>query len=103
MADETPVFQIQRMYLKDLSLEQPNSPAILLEQEQPTVDIQLGVQNLLNTNNYGTYLATPGAGTPVVAGSVDANGNEIQTSFVASRISAPPRIVRLSVRFHLNR
>ena len=36
-------FQIQRVYLKDLSLEQPNSPAILLEQEQPTVDIQLGV------------------------------------------------------------
>ncbi|MBV8579366.1 MAG: TonB-dependent receptor, partial [Candidatus Eremiobacteraeota bacterium] len=31
-----------------------------------SVDIQLGVQNLLNTNNYGTYLATPGAGTPVV-------------------------------------
>ena len=38
-----PVFQIQRVYLKDLSLEQPNSPAILLEQEQPAVDIQLGV------------------------------------------------------------
>lgn len=45
MADqqEDPVFQIQRVYLKDLSLEQPNSPAILLEQAQPTVDIQLGV------------------------------------------------------------
>ena len=27
-----PVFQIQRIYLKDLSLEQPNSPQILLEQ-----------------------------------------------------------------------
>ena len=38
-----PVFQIQRVYLKDLSLEQPNSPAILLVQEQPSVDIQLGV------------------------------------------------------------
>ncbi|OQW88353.1 MAG: protein-export chaperone SecB [Rhodoferax ferrireducens] len=38
-----PVFQIQRVYLKESSLEQPNSPAILLEQEQPTVDIQLGV------------------------------------------------------------
>ena len=38
-----PVFQIQRVYLKDLSLEQPNSPAILLEQEQPGVEIQLGV------------------------------------------------------------
>ena len=42
--EDTPVFQIQRVYLKDLSLEQPNSPAILLEQEQPSVDIQLGVQ-----------------------------------------------------------
>ena len=45
MADDnqTPVFQIQRMYLKDLSLEQPNSPQILLEQSQPAVDIQLGL------------------------------------------------------------
>ena len=39
-----PVFQIQRVYLKDVSLEQPNSPAILLEQEAPSVDIQLGVE-----------------------------------------------------------
>jgi preprotein translocase subunit SecB len=38
-----PVFQIQRVYLKEASLEQPNSPAILLVQEQPTVDIQLAV------------------------------------------------------------
>jgi preprotein translocase subunit SecB len=38
-----PVFQIQRVYLKDISLEQPKSPAILLEQEQPGVDIQLSV------------------------------------------------------------
>jgi preprotein translocase subunit SecB len=38
------VFQIQRVYLKEASLEQPNSPAILLEQEQPAVDIQLGVE-----------------------------------------------------------
>ena len=44
MADQDPVFQIQRVYLKEASLEQPNSPAILLEQEQPAVDIQLGVQ-----------------------------------------------------------
>ena len=39
MADDTPtnapMFQIQRMYLKDLSLEQPNSPQILLDQGQP--------------------------------------------------------------------
>mgnify|MGYP000311272291 CR=1 FL=1 len=41
--DNNPVFQIQRMYLKDLSLEQPNSPQILLEQQQPQVDINLGI------------------------------------------------------------
>src|SRR3954466_11883353 len=41
---QDPVFQIQRVYLKEASLEQPNSPAILLEQEQPAVDIQLGVE-----------------------------------------------------------
>lgn len=46
MADLDPVFQIQRVYLKEASLEQPNSPAILLEQEQPSVDIQLGVESL---------------------------------------------------------
>ena len=46
MADLDPVFQIQRVYLKEASLEQPNSPAILLEQQQPSVDIQLGVESL---------------------------------------------------------
>lgn len=40
-AEGTPVFQIQRMYLKDLSLEQPNAPHILMEQQQPQVDINL--------------------------------------------------------------
>ena len=40
---DTPIFKIQRIYMKEASLEQPNSPAILLEQESPTVDIQLGV------------------------------------------------------------
>jgi len=39
--DTTPMFQIQRIYLKDLSLEQPNSPQILLEQGQPAVEINL--------------------------------------------------------------
>ena len=43
-ANLDPVFQIQRVYLKDMSLEQPNSPEILMQQEQPSVDIQLGVE-----------------------------------------------------------
>jgi preprotein translocase subunit SecB len=43
MSDQ-PVFQIQRVYLKDLSLEQPNSPQILTEQGQPQVDVNLGIE-----------------------------------------------------------
>ena len=40
MSDENlqPVFQIQRVYLKDMSLEQPNSPAIFLEQQAHAFD-----------------------------------------------------------------
>ena len=41
-----PVFNIQRMYLKDMSMEQPNSPQILLEQEQPAVDINIGIEQV---------------------------------------------------------
>jgi len=45
MAEENvqPVFQIQRVYLKDLSLEQPNSPAIFLEQEAPAIEVSVDV------------------------------------------------------------
>ena len=45
MSDQNlqPIFQIQRVYLKDLSLEQPNSPAIFLEQEAPSVEVTLDV------------------------------------------------------------
>jgi len=45
MAEETlqPVFQIQRIYLKDLSLEQPNSPEIFLDQEPPTIEVAVDV------------------------------------------------------------
>jgi preprotein translocase subunit SecB len=45
MADQNPMFNIQRVYLKEASLEQPNSPAILLQKEQPTVEINLGVHS----------------------------------------------------------
>jgi preprotein translocase subunit SecB len=38
---QQPIFQIQRMYLKDLSLEIPGAPRIFLEQQQPAVEISL--------------------------------------------------------------
>lgn len=45
MSDENqqPSFQIQRVYLKDMSLEQPNSPAIFLEQEAPAIEVSVDV------------------------------------------------------------
>ena len=36
-----PVFSIEKLYVKDLSVEVPNSPEVFLEREQPQVEIQL--------------------------------------------------------------
>lgn len=46
MSEQTPqpVFAIEKLYLKDLSLEIPNSPQIFLEREQPQIDVQLHTQ-----------------------------------------------------------
>lgn len=40
---QAPVFQLQRVYLKDASLELPHAPQIFLEQDPPQVDVQLEV------------------------------------------------------------
>jgi preprotein translocase subunit SecB len=36
-----PVFSIEKVFVKDLSLEVPNAPQVFLEREAPQVDIQL--------------------------------------------------------------
>jgi preprotein translocase subunit SecB len=36
-----PVFSIEKLYVKDISLEIPNAPQVFLERESPQVDIQL--------------------------------------------------------------
>ena len=36
-----PVFSIEKVYVKDLSVEIPNAPQVFLEREAPAVDIQL--------------------------------------------------------------
>jgi preprotein translocase subunit SecB len=38
------VFQIQRVYVKDLSFESPNSPAVFVGQWNPTANLQLNNQ-----------------------------------------------------------
>jgi preprotein translocase subunit SecB len=44
-APQAPVFQLQRVYLKDASLEMPHAPQIFLEQGTPQIEVQLDVQN----------------------------------------------------------
>jgi preprotein translocase subunit SecB len=39
-----PVFNIEKLYVKDLSLEIPNAPTIFLERENPQIDLQLNTQ-----------------------------------------------------------
>jgi preprotein translocase subunit SecB len=41
----SPEFNIQRVYMKDASLEMPNAPQIFLEQEPPKIDVQIHVDH----------------------------------------------------------
>lgn len=43
MSDQPqPVFSIEKIYVKDLSLESPNSPHCFLERESAQIEVQLG-------------------------------------------------------------
>jgi preprotein translocase subunit SecB len=55
-----PVFNMQRVYLKDLSLEMPNAPNIFLEQEGPKVEVAINVggQALADTVYESTITVT---------------------------------------------
>ena len=59
-ADASPSFNMQRVYLKDMSLELPNSPHIFLEQETPQVEVSINVggQRLADTVFESTVTAT---------------------------------------------
>jgi preprotein translocase subunit SecB len=44
--EEMPVFRMQKMYIKDLSFENPNAPGIFLAQgQEPKVDFNLQLSN----------------------------------------------------------
>ena len=43
-AADAPVFSIERIYVKDLSLENPNSPRSFLINEQPAVEVSLATR-----------------------------------------------------------
>lgn len=39
--NKQPVFNIEKLYVRDLSVEVPNAPAAFLEREQPNVNVEL--------------------------------------------------------------
>jgi preprotein translocase subunit SecB len=41
VSDEQPAFGIEKIYVKDLSLEVPNAPQVFLLPEQPSMEVQL--------------------------------------------------------------
>jgi preprotein translocase subunit SecB len=56
----SPTFNMQRVYLKDLSLEMPNAPHIFLEQAAPNVEVNIGIggQRLAETMFEATITIT---------------------------------------------
>ncbi len=42
---QQPLFAIEKIYVKDLSLEIPNAPSIFLERDTPEINMQLGSKN----------------------------------------------------------
>jgi preprotein translocase subunit SecB len=40
-----PTFNIEKLYVKDLSLEVPHAPSIFLERENPQIDLQLHTEH----------------------------------------------------------
>jgi len=42
-APQPPVFRLQKMYLKDLSFENPEAPDVFLAKGEPKVDVNLGL------------------------------------------------------------
>ena len=46
MADaQEPVFNIEKLYVKDLSVEVPNAPAIYLEREAPQIEVNMSTES----------------------------------------------------------
>ena len=54
---QQPVFSIEKIYVKDISLEVPNAPQIFLEREAPQIDVQLNTTSgVVSEGVYETVL-----------------------------------------------
>ena len=65
MAEEQQaIFNIEKIYVKDLSIEVPNAPQIFLERETPKIDIQLSTKaNPINEGHFEVVLSVTATAT----------------------------------------
>jgi preprotein translocase subunit SecB len=85
-----PSFQIEKIYVKDLSLEIPNAPQVFVEQTQPQLEVQINTQGgqfaegLFEVSVSATVTAKAGERTLFLAEAVQAgifsvrNGPELE-------------------------
>ncbi len=73
MSEQQPVFSIEKIFLKDLSLEIPGAPQIFAEREAPTIDINLHTE---------TREIEAGVYEVVVTATVTAKLKEDKTAFL---------------------
>ena len=67
--DQQAAFTLERIYVKDISYEAPNTPQVFLEQEAPAVNVQLGIE-------HGVIDASEGYYEALLTVTVTANVNE---------------------------
>jgi preprotein translocase subunit SecB len=56
MSEEKPVFSIEKIYVKDLSIEVPNAPQVFLNRQTPSIEVQ--IQSKASTIGDGMYEVT---------------------------------------------
>lgn len=67
--EQQPVFQVEKVYAKDVSLEIPNAPLVFTEQTQPQVEVQMAhdvanfAEGLYEVTVKGTVTARAGEKT----------------------------------------
>ena len=50
--EQQPVFSVEKLYVKDLSLEVPHAPKIFLEQETPEIDMRISTASEKVEDNF---------------------------------------------------
>ena len=73
---EAPVFRLQKMYIKDLSFENPNAPEVFLgKQPEPKVEVNLGIKNQKLKDDHWEVSLT-------ITATVSGNDDEKKTLFI---------------------